>query len=386
MPARTSRRLCLALALLLAAAALPLSGAAEASTVPLPAAYLASRVGGFPAGIEPRLRHLPGVRHAAVVLENVAWMTRSVAANGTVIGLPPPPLAIPLDVMAAGAWTMAPFLPAKYRTEVAKAMAAGRAVLGTRSAHLRRLHVGDRLVFRGGVSVTVGAVVPDPVASWSEVLVSRAVAARIGVHSAKFALLAVDGKPTVPVMAWRIRALLPAGFPVRVRRPGTARFRRTSDTGWPPVLMKLAFGEFAARPEPGRPGYLQMGAAFIRDHLATESVPLLGRFTCNRRLFAPLRAAMNDLRRRGLAGLVHSFSGCYNSRMVMRQPTWAISKHTWGAAVDINAPENPWSRTPHQDGRLVRVMEAHGFTWGGDWIVPDGMHFEYEGVKGIAPV
>jgi hypothetical protein len=22
-------------------------------------------------------------------------------------------------------------------------------------------------------------------------------------------------------------------------------------------------------------------------------------------------------------------------------------------------------------------MREHGFTWGGDWLVPDGMHFEW---------
>jgi hypothetical protein len=25
---------------------------------------------------------------------------------------------------------------------------------------------------------------------------------------------------------------------------------------------------------------------------------------------------------------------------------------------------------------IIEVMASHGFTWGGDWPVPDGMHFE----------
>jgi hypothetical protein len=34
-----------------------------------------------------------------------------------------------------------------------------------------------------------------------------------------------------------------------------------------------------------------------------------------------------------------------------------------------------------QDPRLVEVMAEWGFIWGGDWAVPDPMHFEY----GIPP-
>ena len=46
-------------------------------------------------------------------------------------------------------------------------------------------------------------------------------------------------------------------------------------------------------------------------------------------------------------------------------------------AIDINASRNPFMGRSHQDRRLVRTMERHGFTWGGDWPTrPDPMHFE----------
>jgi D-alanyl-D-alanine carboxypeptidase-like protein len=360
-------------------------GVAKAATVPLPPAYLISRVGGFPATFQTKLEHLSGVQAADVFLEGVAWMTRSVKVGGRVVDRPPAPLAIPLDVMAAPAWRMAPFLPKAHRQLVIQALLHKKAVLGSRSAKLRGLAVGDRLVFRGGIPVVVGAVVPDPVASWSEMLVPPRIAHALHVGRPRFALVQFAGRPTIRAVAWRVRTVVPPGYPIRVRRPGTVPYRRTSDTAWPPTLMKMAFGEFAARPDPTRPGYLIMGAAFIHNHLATRSVPLLGGMTCNRRVFPPLIAAMNELRSLGLAHLIHSFNGCYNARMVMRRPTWSISKHTWASAVDINAATNPWGVRPHQDPRLVAVMARHGFTWGGLWTVPDGMHFEYEGVPGIAP-
>jgi len=40
-------------------------------------------------------------------------------------------------------------------------------------------------------------------------------------------------------------------------------------------------------------------------------------------------------------------------------------------------PENPFGAPPNQDPRLVAVMERWGFIWGGIFVRPDGMHFEY---------
>jgi hypothetical protein len=39
--------------------------------------------------------------------------------------------------------------------------------------------------------------------------------------------------------------------------------------------------------------------------------------------------------------------------------------------------ENAFGTKADQDARLVDTMERWGFTWGGRWIVPDGMHFEW---------
>ena len=54
-------------------------------------------------------------------------------------------------------------------------------------------------------------------------------------------------------------------------------------------------------------------------------------------------------------------------------------------AVDLNASRNPFRGRSHQDRRLVRIMEKHGFTWGGRWPTrPDPMHFEYRGAPHAA--
>ncbi|MGZ5317821.1 MAG: M15 family metallopeptidase [Actinomycetota bacterium] len=364
--------------------ALPtVSVAAETGSAPtwMPPAYLVWRTGGLPAGLTPRLDALAGTRHVVVVAGDTLWMKRSALADGTVVDRASGRYRFPIEVMATSISDLRPFLPGTWRNVVVRALRRGRAILGTSSASLRGLGVGDRMVFGGG-RLTIGAVVPDEVVAWSEALVAREIGRRLGVRHDRFALLEMQKAPTEGALARRIAPLLGPGYPPTVRRPGNATFRRQGDSVWPPVLMKRGFGEFQAYPDPAHPGYLRMHPSFVRDHLATRSVPLLGRFTCNRRVFPPLIAAMRDLRARGASGAIHNFAGCYNARMVMRLPTAPPSHHAWGAAVDINSIANPYGAPPRQPIVLVRTMLRHGFTWGGRWRVPDAMHFEFVGHAG----
>jgi hypothetical protein len=115
----------------------------------------------------------------------------------------------------------------------------------------------------------------------------------------------------------------------------------------------------------------------VRANIDTQRVPLLGRVTCHLALFPQIRAVVQQLIDEGLEGTVDSFSGCWSARHINRIPGAGISHHSWGIALDVNVPANPFGAPPDQDPRLVRTFERWGFTWGGRWVVPDGMHFEY---------
>jgi hypothetical protein len=385
MPARVRRPI---VALVLGALVWPmpasLQTSAHASTARawVPPAYLMWRAGGLPAGLTPKLDALQGTEAVVVVAGDTLWMKRSVRSGGAVVDRAAGRYRFPIEVMAAKTKDMSPFLPGPWRDAVLEAWKAGRGVLGATSAAIRRLDVGDRMVFPGG-GITIGAVVPDEVVAWSEVMVPRKTGGRLGVRHDRFALLRMSGKPTETQLARRISPLLGPGYRPHVRRPGRALFRRQGHSVWPPVLMKRGFGEFRAYPDPRRPGYLRMHPSFPQQRLASRRVPLLGRFTCNERVFPPLVAAMRELRRLGRGGAIRNFAGCYNARMVMRRPSGGISHHAWGAAVDINSLTNPYGAPPRQPKVLVRVMTRHGFTWGGRWGIPDGMHFELVDVPGL---
>lgn len=58
------------------------------------------------------------------------------------------------------------------------------------------------------------------------------------------------------------------------------------------------------------------------------------------------------------------------------------SNHSWGTAVDINAPRNPMSSTLITDipPAVRKIWKDHGFRWGGDYSGrKDAMHFEFMG-------
>jgi hypothetical protein len=347
-----------------------------------PATFLAWVPSGLPDGFALQAAGLGGVVGETTVAEDNVWLRRSWSSYGAVVDAPPAPFAVPIDAIGVDPATFAGFLPPEDRS-VAASLAIGEGVLGTTSAKLRGLGPGSTLEFSGGVRVRIAAVLPDQVVGASELMVSRQTGVAIGIHRDRYLLLQVSpGAGSSPgALTKRLRALLPTSLGidrrVQVRAPGDTPYLRAGDAVMPPVLLKSLFGEFAARPAPGNPGYLQIQPSWEHTHLVTAPVPLLGQVTCNRALIPQLRGAMAELRRRGLGSLVRSYDGCFAPRFINRDPSAMISHHAWGVAIDLNAATNVYGTPPHQDPRLVRVMQRWGFTWGGSFIVPDGNHFEY---------
>jgi hypothetical protein len=218
----------------------------------------------------------------------------------------------------------------------------------------------------------VVGVVDDGLVRSAELVVSAAEGARLGTR-APYLLAAVDSARAARRAArvfdgerTRVSALGPA--------PWTARGRIAR-----PIELKARFGEFALRLPVGG-DWVTIDPAWVRRNIVSRPVPILGSVTCHRRMIGPLRRALSEVARRGLARLVDrgDYAGCYAPRRI--PGSGSLSLHAWGLAVDLNASRNPQGSPPRQDRRLVRIMERHGFSWGGRWpTVPDGMHFELHG-------
>jgi hypothetical protein len=123
-------------------------------------------------------------------------------------------------------------------------------------------------------------------------------------------------------------------------------------------------------------GRIAPDPAWVREHITTETLPILGSVTCNKLIFPQLRAALEDIREQGLSDKIHpdQFAGCYYPRFIAGTST--LSNHAFGLALDINAVENQRGTVGLIDRGVVQVFQKWGFTWGGDWRFTDPMHFE----------
>jgi D-alanyl-D-alanine carboxypeptidase len=285
-----------------------------------------------------------------------------------------------LETIGFDPGTYPALLPAPARAAFTR-LGPDRVLLGRSSARLRHVGTGGRLRLAPDPGdgprrwLTVAGVVDDSLIGAAEVAVTRAGARALGVATDRYLLLAYRGPRAAVVAA--VRRVLPAGLPARVRGPGETPFLRAGDAVLPQAMVKERFGEFAWRPGPAG-GFVQ-DPAWRSAHLATARVPILGRVRCNRALLPALTGAMAELSRRGLARLVDpkTYAGCWNPRLT--RGGGGISRHAWGAALDLNVNGDPAST--RQDPRLVQVMAHWGFTWGGRWLVPDPIHFEWLGAR-----
>lgn len=80
--------------------------------------------------------------------------------------------------------------------------------------------------------------------------------------------------------------------------------------------------------------------------------------------------------------------GCWGFNCRAIAGTDKPSNHSWGLAVDINAPKNPQNRRLITDmpSWMPDLWNAYGFRWGGDYVnsKKDAMHYEFMGSVGDA--
>ena len=330
----------------------------------------------LPAGLAAAAERVPGVATVVTFTGGTAWMTAVSSPGGTVVERPPTGYRIPIDVGAADPIAYASLFASPPAEIVDLERQPGAGLLASAEAKLRRVAAGGRMVF-GPASVPIAGAVDDAMSGYHELFVTPGTAARLGLRTPKYLL--VRPRPGAPVaeVARRLRALVRPPTNVLVARANAVPFERDSPNTLPASLEKLAMGEFAAKQLPG--GTMALDPTWTATHIETADVPILGRVTCNRAFVPMLRRALAAVERQGLASTIHpgQYAGCFVPKFVLHDPTQIISHHTWGSAFDINVPENRFGAPPHEDPRLVAIFESLGYQWGGRWLVPDGMHFEF---------
>lgn len=353
------------------AATPPSSPAREKAAVPTLVAWTP---GGLPEGLAGSARAVPGVAAVAEVRSGVAWLSSWTNRSGAMTSAPAG-LAIPVEVAAVDPAGYSAFIPPTDRAGFLEISSQG-ALLGSRGAGARGIDREGSLRF-GDIELVVNGIVEDELVGAHEVVVSNATGASLGITTPRYLLIALTPDGSRSRVQEALAAAIPAGTRLRVRGAGETPYLRHGDAVLPLSQVKELFGEFAGRPEPD--GTVSIDPGWLEDNIASTSVPLLGVVRCHKAVLPQLTAAMDEVSRRGLGGLIDpgDFGGCFSPRFLNRDAESGLSHHAWGIALDLNVSENPFGANPALDPRVVEILERWGFTWGGRWLLPDGMHFEF---------
>lgn len=320
-------------------------------------------------GFANALAAIPGVGTVSLVRVGDAKVTKTTAASGNVIQEPTGGFVIPVEVHAFDPLAHGRFLPDDLAARFA-GMKSDQVMLGSTSARLRGLRIGDSLTFQGGVEVTVAGIIPDQFVGDAEIVTTRPDPEVFAAFLDKYAVFWFEGSR---------RALEAAvadfeGEPVTIRQWGEVLVFRHGDSVRSQAAFKDRFGEFLIRPTGG--GFEQE-PRWREVNIVTEVVPLLGSVTCHREFIEMLTEAMTALEEAGIGDVVDAsaFRGCWNARFIAGRQ--AISHHSFGAAADINFFNERDATASPVAPALLTAMDSVGITSGHIWVNPDLGHFEW---------
>lgn len=87
-----------------------------------------------------------------------------------------------------------------------------------------------------------------------------------------------------------------------------------------------------------------------------------------------LQDAFFELEKLGLQSEIKTFHSCHHLMHLQDSPV--LSVHSWGAAIDLNADENPKGTMGAWSEEFIRVMIRNGIHCGQNWTGnKDPMHF-----------
>lgn len=319
-------------------------------------------------------RAAEGIGAVATARNGVAWLT-SWEADGSGAQAPAEGFMVPVEVLAVVPGDYSKFVPEPLRA-LFEGLEQGGALLGASGAALRGIESEGSVSFPRA-TVPVAGVVPDNLVASHEVVMSIDTARSLGISDLRYILIELEPGTDRAEAERALRSNLPAGARLGVRAPGEADILRPGGTILPQVEIKTIFGEFAGRPGSGRS--ITLDPKWITENTSNVELPLLGSARCHNKVIPQVRGALQEVIDSDLAGLIKKgdFGGCFAPRLLNTDPNSGLSHHAWGIALDINVSGNPYGAEPSMDLRLVEIFNDWGLTWGGNWVVPDGMHFEY---------
>jgi hypothetical protein len=326
-----------------------------------------------------------GASRAASAVGGAAATSRSasvgmirITRGGGVVHAPPPGYLIPFGVLSFPAHAVA----GVTSPEAAAAVGPTSVVMNELAAATTGAQVGDVVELRATsgatVAVTVGAIRPYAEVGFAELVFTTDVADRLGI---------VDD---TRVVMWGFTDRF--GLDRALGAEGVlGRANTKVNRSWDPPDPDDSISTPRIKALVGEPWYridsdgsFSMHPTWVANSLTpgrvvlNDAIPI--RAQCNVAIVDDLRAALADVVAAGLGGHIdvgntNTFGGCYNPRY--SRTSGFLSRHAYAVAIDINTTSNCLGCVPRMNCDVVRIFRRHGFVWGGNYRVPDGMHFEW---------
>jgi len=274
--------------------------------------------------------------------------------------------------------------------EVSAVLSPNTLVMGALTASLRGAQAGDTVTLTaswgGPVNFVIAAVVDDAVIGGTELLMSTAGADRLGISRLS----------RVVIWGFDSRAAIDSALAAQGLVSTSIRIRKSWDPTDPDFTLgmaktKAALGEFAFRVNGN--GSVSLDSSWKNANITSGSVGQLQLSSgCHKTVRLDLQAAMAELATH-VPNLTYTINyydanragGCYYPRFNRLTPSSSIgflSRHSWGMAIDTNTIGScQGCAPPDMNCDTVRIFRKHGFAWGGNFLRPDGMHFEWVGEK-----
>ena len=324
------------------------------------------------------------------IREAASIAMQRILRGSTVVQEAPSTMSIPMGTTVFDADVIGTIMGA----EVSAAVSPTSLVMSRRTADLRGAQAGDvvtlRSAFGANVDFAIGAVIADEITGGTELLITPEGADRLN----------LSRKSSVVMWGFDTRDTIDQALSDNDLVSTRIRIRRSwdpfdPDSGLGMAQTKELLGEFAYRVNSN--GSVTQEASWQSANLPpgrnllNEFVAIRAR--CHLVIEPALRAAFAEIASVGAhtafdVGDANSAGGCHNprfNRLANSSSIGFLSRHSWAMAIDTNtrgscqgcAPPNFVTRAG--GCTAVRIMRKHGFAWGGNYLTPDGMHFEYVG-------
>jgi hypothetical protein len=270
--------------------------------------------------------------------------------------------------------------------DVSRVLSPNTVVMSSLTASLRGAKAGDSVdlvaSWGGKVTFKIAAVIDDTITGGTELLMTPAAADRLGISRLS----------RVVIWGFSSRSAIDSAMSKQGLVKTSIRIRKSWDPTDPDFTLgmartKEALGEFSYRVNSN--GSVTLDSAWKNKYITLGSVGRLNLPSgCHSTVRVALQAAMSEVIASGLENTINYYDanragGCYYPRFNRLTPNSSVgflSRHSWGMAIDTNTIGScQGCAPPDMNCDTVRIFRKHGFAWGGNFLTPDGMHFEWVG-------